>query len=61
MIRNIFIGTTVAIVMLLSTLIFIGGITRKWNNKKRITAIKWTVIPMSMIMTLLIFYITDFI
>ena len=61
MIQDIFIWTTVALTMLLSTIIYVGGITRKWNNKKRIKAIIWTVIPMSTVMTLLVFYIAEFI
>ncbi|MBZ5201569.1 hypothetical protein HU147_10110 [Planomicrobium chinense] len=61
MIKTILLCTVASIVMLVATLLFVGGITRKWNNEKRWAAIKWTVVPMSTLMTLLALYITDFI
>lgn len=61
MIQSILLYTIVVIVMLLATLIFVGGITRKWNNEKRWTTIKLTVVPLSIIMIVLALYVTDFI
>ncbi len=61
MIQSILLYTIVVIVMLLATLIFVGGITRKWDIEKRWITIKLTVVPMSTIMTLLALYISDYI
>lgn len=61
MVQIFLLHTSVVIIMLLATLIFIAGITRKWNNKRRWTAIKWTVVPISIFMSLLAFYISEFI
>ncbi len=61
MMKTLLFGTVLLIVISLSTLIYIAGITRRWTYEKKISAIKWTVLPMSVIMTLLVLYITDLI